>query len=292
MAETKKVTFEDEKKKENEKLTISEDQFKKNPDKVIVFKVEYVWQHERNKFISRNKILKTNKKTVDIPVSSTYYNEREFILVPKFITVNPFRSDDSVLAICDVLNSDATNITFEKRSILTDLFEKNQSFLNEFSPRFAFKLKIIFNEVKSNYEKKKLTNNLIDLSLKARINVSEYYFDGNNFIIENDFMGAINCAEELLTFKYILNIASEMYNFDYKLDKTTYFKFMDNLTSNNNSLEKIKEYSSHFSLTTTIPDTVKKFGKGYLIGEIDENTCVFEYFKIFIEKIYLNTSSK
>ena len=130
------------------------------------------------------------------------------------------------------------------------------------------------------------------MSLKARINVSEYYFDGNNFIIENDFMGAINCAEELLTFKYILNIASEMYNFDYKLDKTTYFKFMDNLTSNNNSLEKIKEYSNHFSLTTTIPDTVKKFGKGYLIGEIDENTCAFEHFKTFIEKIYLTTSSK
>lgn len=289
MTETKKVTFEDEK---NNKLTISEGQFKKNPDRIVVFKVEYVWQHERNKFNSRNKILKTNKKNIDIPVSSTYYNEREFLLVPKFITVNPFRSDDSVLAVCDVLNSDATNITFEKRLILSDYLEKSQSLINKFNPKFSFKLKISFKQEMLNYEKKNLTNNLIDLSLKARVNVSEYYFDGNNFIIENDFMGALNCAEELLTFKYILSIASEMYNFDYNLDKTTYFKFMDNFTSNNNSLEKIKEYSNHFSLTTTIPDTVKKFGKGYLIGEIDENTCAFEYFKIFIEKIYLTTSSK
>lgn len=275
----KKVRFEDDNNLQNE------DYKKNNSDKVSVLKIEYVWQYENNKFNCSNKILKTSKKNIDLPVISKVINDRELIFLPKFITINPFRNDGSILTVCDVLNNEGENITFEKRNILFD-FLKNNS-LNNLNPKFSFSIKILILKERSDYERNELINNFIDLLLKARININEYYYDDTHLVIENDYTSSIACADELLALKYILKLTSEMSNFEYKFHKYTYFKFMDNITINENGINAIKKYNSYFTFSTNIPESVKKMGKGYLIGEIDENKCVFEHFKLFQEKIYL-----
>ena len=70
-------------------VTFNEDE--KEDKEIKILKVEYIWQNNLDEFHSRNKILKIAGKRVSIPMTSTNYKDDEYILNPKFITINPFK---------------------------------------------------------------------------------------------------------------------------------------------------------------------------------------------------------
>lgn len=275
----KHVTFKEDNKTEN-----------KSNDNVSILKIEYIWQHEKDYFESRNKIIKTLNKNVKVPTITASYNDREFILNPKFITLNPFKNDDSLLAVCDVLNIKFEELTFEKRSLLTKTIESNK-LINDNQPKISFKIKLKLMSFDNELEKRNILNSIINLCLKARVNINEYYLENDIFTVENEQNIPITCCEEYLVLHYILKNSKILFNFNYEIlyDKI-YFKFSDKNTLVDKGIEKLKEYHSLFKLTTNIVESVEKLGKGYLVGEFDYNKCIFESVNKYLAEIYKTKS--
>lgn len=277
--EGKRVTF-----KEESKLN------KNSNEMVSILKVEYIWQHDKDSFKSRNKIIKTLNKNIKVPTISTIYNDREFFLIPKFITLNPFKNDDSLLAVCDVLNIKSEELTFEKRSLLTKTIESNK-LLIESQPKISFKIKLKLMLFDNELDKRNTLNSIINLCLKARININEYHLESDIFILENEQNVPITCAEEFIVLKYILDNSKLLFNFDFEiLENKIYFKFLDKNTIADKGIEKLKEYQNLYKLKTNISESVEKLGKGYLVGEFTYNRCIFESINEYLLEIYKTKS--
>ena len=249
--EGKRVTF-----KEENKLD------KKSNEIISILKVEYIWQHDKDCFKSRNKIIKTLNKNIKVPTINTIYNDREFFLIPKFITLNPFKNDDSLLAVCDVLNIKSEELTLEKRSLLTKTIESNK-LLIESQPKISFKIKLKLMLFDNELDKRNTLNSIINLCLKARININEYHLESDIFTLENEQNIPITCAEEFIVLKYILDNSKLLFNFDFEiLEDKIYFKFLDKNTIADKGIEKLKEYQNLYKLKTNISESVEKLGKG------------------------------
>lgn len=271
MSKEKQVTFKEDEKEEEQKIKI--------------VKVEYIWQNKLDEFHSRNKILKIADKRINIPMTSTYYKEDEYILNPKFITMNPFKSDESLLVLCNITNMKSEDITHEKRIMLMDTLERIKRKIEENEPRFAFKIKIKITFLNAQ-DKYSTISSLISLLLKARINISEYYLEDEYLYIENEFNNPLKCAEEFTTLRYILQMSKNLVSFHYLIDEKITIKLLDKNTCVDKGVIRLRNYCTMLG-DSSIPASTENMQKGYLIKSLNYiNKCMYEDISISLDKIY------
>ena len=266
-------------------VTFNEDE--KEDKEIKILKVEYIWQNNLDEFHSRNKILKIAGKRVSIPMTSTNYKDDEYILNPKFITINPFKSDDSLLVLCNITNMKSEDITYEKRLMLIDTLDRIKRKIEENKPRIAFKIKIKITFL-NEQDKYSTISSLISLLLKARINISEYYLEDEYLYIENEFIDPLKCAEEFTTLRYILQMSKNLVSFHYLIDEKITLKLLDKNTCVDKGVVRLRNYCTLLG-DSLIPSSTENMQKGYLIKSLNYiNKCMYEYISISLDKIYNN----
>lgn len=112
-------------------------------------KLTYIWEIN-NEYYERNRLFRTDNENVKIPIFNTFYDDKEIILKPRFISINPFKENGSLLVYCDIYDIMGNQINNDGRLNLIKLIEASK---NKFSPKISVKLNIKLEKI--NYEKKK-----------------------------------------------------------------------------------------------------------------------------------------
>ena len=105
-----------------------------------VIKVSYLWK-SNERFFSRNRIIRTTDKNINIPILNTYDGVREILLQPRHIGLNPFTDDDSLLIMSDMFDSKGNRLASDKRNDLVKLLN-SKKVLEEKNARFSFSIKV------------------------------------------------------------------------------------------------------------------------------------------------------
>ena len=113
-------------------------------------KLTYIWEIN-NEYYERNRLFRTDNENVKIPIFNTFYDDKEIILKPRFISINPFKENGSLLVYCDIYDIMGNQINNDGRLNLIKLIEASK---NKFSPKISVKLNIKLEKI--NYEKKKI----------------------------------------------------------------------------------------------------------------------------------------
>lgn len=247
--------------------------------KIISARVKYLWKDKNDKYQQRNKIVRSLNENLKVVVLTTEHNNREIILNPRFITVNPFTVDETILVISDIFDINGTNLNTDNRSELAKFLEDKKTDIETCEPKVSYHLKFKLNSVNVKDESK--FEEIISLFVKARLSVSNYYYDDdNNIILDCEYLNPMSCCDELYMLKYILS----KYDVEYK---NLSFKLFDNFTNADNGIENIEKYSKLFSTGFKISDTVRKFKKGYFeILQYDDSLCYFTFLKSILETMY------
>jgi len=113
-------------------------------------KLTYIWEIN-NEYYERNRLFRTDNENIKIPIFNTFYDDKEIILKPRFISINPFKENGSLLVYCDIYDIMGNQINNDGRLNLIKLIEASK---NKFSPKISVKLNIKLEKI--NYEKKKI----------------------------------------------------------------------------------------------------------------------------------------
>merc|ERR1712227_451934 len=106
-------------------------------------KLTYIWEINNEDY-----------ENIKIPIFNTFYDDKEIILKPRFISINPFKENGSLLVYCDIYDIMGNQINNDGRLNLIKLIEASK---NKFSPKISVKLNIKLEKI--NYEKKKYIRN-------------------------------------------------------------------------------------------------------------------------------------
>lgn len=246
-------------------------------------KLTYIWEIN-NEYYERNRLFRTDNENVKIPIFNTFYDDKEIILKPRFISINPFKENGSLLVYCDIYDIMGNQINNDGRLNLIKLIEASK---NKFSPKISVKLNIKLEKI--NYEKKKnILETIINLSIKSKLNINEYYIEDDDLVLTNEFNNILECIDEVYLLRYIINCSSKILEYDYNINDKIKIKFMDDNTIKDNGLESISKYSLYLNkLNVIIPDSINLVKKGYLIyNNFKFSECLYNCGIKFLNTIY------
>jgi hypothetical protein len=257
-------------------------------NKVKLIKVSYLWR-SNNRFLCRNRIIRTNEKNVNIPILHTYDGIKEILVQPRHIALDPFKNDDSLLIMSEIFDAKGNRLSNDKRSDLVKLLNGKKEIIEEHKPRFNFSVKINILEENKFVVLQNIAETLTNVAIKSRININQYYFENENtIVIENEFNNCLDFLDEFLLLEYILFRVSEIMDFKYKIINQFTYKFLDKNTSSENGIDKLTEYSKKLNqMNVIIPETVERLKQGYLIDTtFNINECLYEKFVTVIKSLY------
>lgn len=265
-----------DKAKENESNQVN--------SQIKTIKVSYLWK-KGNNFITRNRIIKSNEKNINIPILNTYDGIKEILVQPRHIGLDPFKNDDSLLIMSEIFDAKGNRLSNDKRSDLVNLLNAKKSTIKANSPRFSFNIKVTILDQDKFIALQNIAETLTNVAVKSRINVNQYYFENENtIVIENELNNCLDCLDEFLLFEYILFRTSKALEFKYKINNQFSYKFLDNNTTKENGIEALQEYTKKLNqMNVIIPETVERLKQGYLIDNtFTLDQCLYESFiKVF-----------
>merc|ERR1712227_710950 len=227
-------------------------------------KLTYIWEINNEDY-----------ENIKIPIFNTFYDDKEIILKPRFISINPFKENGSLLVYCDIYDIMGNQINNDGRLNLIKLIEASK---NKFSPKISVKLNIKLEKI--NYEKKKnILETIINLSIKSKLNINEYYIEEDDLVLTNEFNNILECIDEVYLLRYIINCSSKILEYDYNINDKTI---------KDNGLESISKYSIYLNkLNVIIPDSINLVKKGYLIyNNFKFSECLYNCGIKFLNTIY------
>ena len=257
-------------------------------NKVKLIKVSYLWR-SNNRFLCRNRIIRTNEKNINIPILHTYDGIKEILVQPRHIALDPFKNDDSLIIMSEIFDAKGNRLSNDKRSDLVKLLNEKRDIIEEHKPRFNFSVKINILEENKFVVLQNIAETLTNVAIKSRININQYYFENENtIVIENEFNNCLDFLDEFLLLEYILYRVSEIMDFKYKIINQFTYKFLDKNTSSENGIDKLTEYSKKLNqMNVIIPETVERLKQGYLIDNtFNVNECLYEKFVTVIKSLY------
>ena len=224
-------------------------------------KLTYIWEIN-NEYYERNRLFRSENDNIKIPIFNTFYEDKEIILKPRYISINPFKENGSLLVYCDIYDTMGNQINNDGRLNLIKLMEVSKNKLN---PKLSIKLNIKLE--KSNYEKRKnVLETIINLSIKSKLNISEYYIEEDELIITNEFNNLLECIDEVNLLRYIIFCSSKILDYEYNINDKIKIKFMDDETIKDNGLEVINSYILNLNkLNVIIPGSINIVKKGYFM---------------------------
>jgi hypothetical protein len=246
-------------------------------------KLTYIWEIN-NEYYERNKLFRTDNDNIKIPIFNTFYEDKEIILKPRYISINPFKENGSLLVYCDIYDIMGNQINNDDRLNLIKLIEASKNKLN---PKISVKLNIKLEKTK--YEKKKnILETIINLSIKSKLNTNEYYIEDDDLVLTNEFNNILECIDEIYLLRYIINCSSKILEYDYNINDKIRVKFIDDNTIKDNGLESINKYSSNLNkLNVIIPDSINMVKKGYFIYNYFKfSECLYKSAIKFLNTIY------
>lgn len=246
-------------------------------------KLTYIWEIN-NEYYERNRLFRTDSDNIKIPIFNTFYEDKEIILKPRYISINPFKENGSLLVYCDIYDIMGNQINNDGRLNLIKLIEASK---NELNPKLSIKLNVKLG--KSNYEKRKnVLETIINLSIKSKLNISEYYIEEDEFIITNEFNNVLDCIDEINLLRYIIYCSSKILEYEYNINDKVRMKFMDDNTSKDNGLSIINSYVSNLNkLNVIIPDSINIVKKGYFMyNGFKFSECLYNSSIKFLNSIY------
>ena len=253
----------------------------KNELKLV--KLTYIWEIN-NEYYERNRLYRTDSDNIKIPIFNTFYENKEIILKPRHISINPFKETGSLLVYCDIYDITGNQINNDGRLNLIKLIEASKNKLN---PKMSIKLNIKLE--KNNYEKKKnVLETIINLSIKSKLNINEYYIEDDELIITNEFNNILDCLDEIYLLRYIVYYSSKILEYKYDINDKVKIKFMDDNTSKDNGLETINNYCLNLNkLNVIIPDSINIVKKGYFMyNSFKFSDCLYNNSIKFFNQIY------
>ena len=108
----------------------------KNELKLV--KLTYIWEIN-NEYYERNRLYRTDSDNIKIPIFNSFYENKEIILKPRYISINPFKENGSLLVYCDIYDITGNQINNDGRLNLIKLMEASKNKLN---PKMSIKLNI------------------------------------------------------------------------------------------------------------------------------------------------------
>ena len=253
----------------------------KNELKLV--KLTYIWEIN-NEYYERNRLYRTDSDNIKIPIFNTFYEDKEIILKPRYISINPFKENGSLLVYCDIYDITGNQINNDGRLNLIKLMEASKNKLN---PKMSIKLNIKLE--KNNYEKRKnVLETIINLSIKSKLNISEYYIEDDDLIITNEFNNLLDCVDEVYLLRYIVYCSSKILEYRYDINDKVKIKFMDDNTSKDNGLDVINSYCLNLNkLNVIIPDSINIVKKGYFMyNSFKFSECLYNNSIKFLNQIY------
>lgn len=246
-------------------------------------KLTYIWEIN-NEYYERNRLFRSENDNIKIPIFNTFYEDKEIILKPRYISINPFKENGSLLVYCDIYDTMGNQINNDGRLNLIKLMEVSKNKLN---PKLSIKLNIKLE--KSNYEKRKnVLETIINLSIKSKLNISEYYIEDDELIITNEFNNVLDCIDEVNLLRYIIYSSSKILDYGYNINDKVKIKFMDDETIKDNGLEVINSYILNLNkLNVIIPDSINIVKKGYFMyNGFKFSECLYNNSIRFLNSIY------
>ena len=241
-----------------------------------ILKIYYIWEINENDFEVRVKILKTNTEDFKIPILQTIYNEKDIYLAPRYITLNGFYNENDLFALCDVYDLNQLNITFNSNHLIKK--KVNELKINLF---ISLVINIKLDDFNSNLKKLEFIDIFINLLIKSKININQYYTKNENLILETDFLNINIILEEYILIKYILNYISKNNNLKNDILNNIEIKFYDNYIVDDYS--KINIYFNKLNkFNTTIPENLENLKNKYLIYKSNDKLlkCLNEIINI------------
>jgi len=246
-------------------------------------KLTYIWEIN-NEYYERNRLFRTDSNDIKIPIFNTFYEDKEIILKPRYISINPFKENGSLLVYCDIYDIMGNQINNDGRLNLIKLMEASKVKLN---PKLSMKLNVKLK--KSNYEKKKnVLETIINLSIKSKLNINEYYIEEDELIITNEFNNILDCIDEINLLRYIIYCSSKVLDYEYNINDKIKIKFMDDNTIKDNGLNVINDYALNLNkLNVIIPDSINIVKKGYFMyNGFKLSECLYNNSIKFLNSIY------
>ena len=265
----KKVNFVDDKKEEKQKI--------------LTAKVKYLWKDLKGDYHFRNKIVRSLNENLKVVVLNSEIENKEVLLNPRFITVNPFTTEETIFVVSDIFSIDGQNLNSDQRADLAKFLEEKKDKVESSGVKVSYQFR--FNLYKK--DKDKILDDLAEIFTKARLSISNYFLDHNDyFVFDSEFINPISACDELFMFQFILNKYAK---WDVDLEfKEFKFKIFDNFTNGENGLENMTKYEKKLeSFNFKIPESQKKFKKGYFeLLNNNLNECKFGFIKNVLQKMY------
>ena len=136
--------------------------------------------------------------------------------------------------------------------------------------------------------KKNVLETIINLSIKSKLNINEYYIENDELIITNEFNNILDCLDEIYLLRYIVYYSSKILEYRYNINDKVKIKFMDDNTIKDNGLYTINSYCSNLNkLNVIIPDSINIVKKGYFIyNSFKFSECLYNNSIKFLNQIY------
>ena len=250
---------------------------------IKLVKLTYIWEIN-NEYYERNRLFRSENDNIKIPIFNTFYEDKEIILKPRYISINPFKENGSLLVYCDIYDIMGNQINNDGRLNLIKLMEASK---NELNPKLSVKLNVKLENC--NYEKRKnVLETIINLSIKTKLNVNEYYIEEDELIITNEFNNILDCIDEVYLLRYIIYCSSKILDYEYNINDKIRIKFMDDNTNKDNGLDVINNYSLSLNkLNVIIPDSINIIKKGYFMyNNFKFSKCLYNNSISFLNTIY------
>ena len=282
----KKVTFKDD---------IETKGSDSDPKKLLTAKAKYIWKGKNDKYLFRNKIVRSLDKNVNLnAITSEGEEDNAIILNPRYITLNPFQNEEVILVVSDILDIDGNNLNSDDRAeLVTNLKDKSEILeADDTKLLYQFRIKVDLDNSEL------LIEDMLNLFVKARLTICNYFIDNDkNLVFDSEFLNPIQCGDEVFMFKYIVSNYFSMLSKNNKTDikyevSKLDFYCMNVHTSMDNGLENVLKYKDKFGEEFIVPSTTEKFKKGHFIVQSDVSKCHFQGINSILNKLVKERVSK
>lgn len=282
----KKVTFKDD---------IETKESDSDPKKLLTAKAKYIWKGKNDKYLFRNKIVRSLDKNVNLnAITSEGEEDNAIILNPRYITLNPFQNEEVILVVSDILDIDGNNLNSDDRAeLVTNLKDKSEILeADDTKLLYQFRIKVDLDNSEL------LIEDMLNLFVKARLTICNYFIDNDkNLVFDSEFLNPIQCGDEVFMFKYIVSNYFSMLSKNNKTDikyevSKLDFYCMNVHTSMDNGLENVLKYKDKFGEEFIVPNTTEKFKRGHFIVQSDVSKCHFQGINSIINKLAKERVSK
>lgn len=275
-----------------------------NEKKITYIKGTYIWSFDKN-YETKIKMIKSINGNIKLQNMTIFKDDNEFILKPRCIINDPFDEDNSILLSCDIIDLQNKCNNYDSRMGFLKQMENFGNKIKKNNTKINFQQKFKFKNTNINITE--VINKLIKYCLSTNIELDEIDYTDQTIIVSNKLTNILSACDEIYFIRYIFDKLCKNNKYEYDIIDKLNYKFIDDLTINDNGLNIINEYlkklelkhssikknelheSCHekFSISNQInkdcifiPKSVNSNKKGYFIdqrfvGNTDPYTIIF-----------------